>query len=197
MVRDPRGKNKVSQTLQVESWEPDFEALNLCPVEEAEPPFLAAAVKGTRAFFREAAEWQPKQKVRSSNLAAGKSCTRFNDGTGKTYALDLRSQSRFTLLSDPKYLVWQTHFSSDGHWVTFVGIKDQRARLFVAPFRKQPIPRSDWILISDSGWDDKPHFSSNGKLVFFSSDRDGFRWLWQEERTGNIWLMETRDSGQK
>ncbi len=166
------------------------------------------------------------------------------DGNGKTYALDLPSHTKFTLLSDPEYLVWQTHFSSDGHWVTFVGIKDQRARLFVAPFRKQPVPRSEWILISDSGWDDKPHFSSNGKLVFFSSDRDGFRCLWaqplgpdmhpvgsafavyhahvrrqslrnvrliefnlsvapnmldfdQEERTGNIWLMETRDSGQK
>ena len=35
----------MSQTLQVESWEPDFEPLNLCPVEEAEPPFLAAAVE--------------------------------------------------------------------------------------------------------------------------------------------------------
>lgn len=45
------GKNRVSQTLQVESWEPDFEPLNLCPVEEAEPPFLAAAVEELgRAF---------------------------------------------------------------------------------------------------------------------------------------------------
>ena len=48
------GKNKVSQTLQVESWEPDFEPLNLCPVEEAEPPFLAAAVDELgRAFATE------------------------------------------------------------------------------------------------------------------------------------------------
>lgn len=45
------GKNKVSQTLQVESWEPDFEPLNLCPVEEAEPPFLSAAIEELgRAF---------------------------------------------------------------------------------------------------------------------------------------------------
>jgi type I restriction enzyme R subunit len=48
------GKNKVSQTLQVESWEPDFEPLNLCPVEESEPPFLAAAVEElSLAFGRE------------------------------------------------------------------------------------------------------------------------------------------------
>ena len=47
------GKNKVSQTLQVESWEPDFEPLNLCPVEEEEPPFLAAAVDELgRAFAK-------------------------------------------------------------------------------------------------------------------------------------------------
>jgi type I restriction enzyme R subunit len=48
------GKNKVSQTLQVESWEPDFEPLNLCPVEESEPPFLAAAVDELgKAFAKE------------------------------------------------------------------------------------------------------------------------------------------------
>ena len=46
------GKNKVSQTLQVESWEPDFEPLNLCPVDETELPFLAAAVEELgRAFI--------------------------------------------------------------------------------------------------------------------------------------------------
>lgn len=48
------GQNRVSVTLQVASWEPDFEPLNLCPVEETAPPFLAAAVEELgRAFGNE------------------------------------------------------------------------------------------------------------------------------------------------
>jgi Tol biopolymer transport system component len=151
--------------------------------------------------------------------------------------LDLKSASETTLVDDPEYGIWNGHFSPDGRWVTFNGVNGARSRIFVVPFRKGLVPRSEWILIADSGWDDKPHFSSNGKLIFFSSDRDGFRCLWaqpvgpgmhptgapfavyhsherqrslrnidiltfdiavgpnmvvfdQEERTGNIWLLQ-------
>jgi hypothetical protein len=138
--------------------------------------------------------------------------------------------------------VWQAHFSPDGRWVVFDGTKDVRSELFVTPFRKGFVPSSEWIPIADTGGDDKPHFSSDGKLIFFSSDRDGNRCIWaqavgsdmhptgapfavyhaherrrslrnrrnsapssaafkiavgpemllfdQEERTGNIWLLE-------
>ena len=41
---NPGGRKKVSLALQVQSWEPDFAALGLCPDEEADPPFLPAAV---------------------------------------------------------------------------------------------------------------------------------------------------------
>src|SRR5262249_12539798 len=106
------------------------------------------------------------------------------------------------------------------------------------PFRKSLIPKSDWIAITDgSHWDDKPRFSTDDKILFFTSDRDGHRCIWaqclsaemrpqahpfaayhshhprrslgltlldgfelgvgrdfiifnQDERTGNIWLME-------
>ncbi len=156
---------------------------------------------------------------------------------GVVEQLDLKSGSKTTFLEAKGYEVWQSHFSPDGRWVTFNAVKDGRSTLFVAPFRKGLVPRSDWIPIADSGWDDKPHFSANGKLIFFSSDRDGFRCIWaqlvgpdmhpvgaafavyhsherrrsfrnlrnssfeiavgpdmvvfnQEERTGNIWLLE-------
>ena len=38
------GRKKVSVRLQVVSWDTEFEALGLCPVEVDEPPFLQAAV---------------------------------------------------------------------------------------------------------------------------------------------------------
>lgn len=39
------GQKKVRLTLQVTSWEKEFEPLALCPVDDAEPPFLATAVE--------------------------------------------------------------------------------------------------------------------------------------------------------
>ena len=39
------GRKNVSMTLQVASWEPEFEALALCPLDVENPPFLAAAVE--------------------------------------------------------------------------------------------------------------------------------------------------------
>jgi Tol biopolymer transport system component len=162
--------------------------------------------------------------------------------TGIVQELDVESNSRTIFLQDPSYQVWQAHFSPDGRWVVFNGTKDLRSELFVAPFRKGFVPRSEWIPIADTGLDDKPHFSADGKLIFFSSDRDGYRCIWaqavasdmhpagapfavyhaherrrslrnrrrgkaasasfeiavgpemllfnQEERTGNIWLLE-------
>jgi serine/threonine protein kinase/Tol biopolymer transport system component len=156
---------------------------------------------------------------------------------GVVEELDVKSGANARFLEDREYEVFQAHFSPDGRWVAFNAIKDSRSRLFVAPFRKGLAPRSEWIPVADSGWDDKPHYSYDGKLIFFSSDRDGFRCIWaqamgpdmhpigdpfavyhsherrrslrnlrdpafsiaagpnmvvfsQEERTGNIWLMQ-------
>jgi Tol biopolymer transport system component len=157
--------------------------------------------------------------------------------------VDVNSLSKTTFLQDPEYGIWNAHFSPDGRWVTFnVTKRDNTSQVYAVPFRKGLVPRSEWIPISDSGWDDKPHFSANGKLIVFSSDRDGFRCIWarplgpdmhptgdafavyhsherrrslrkldlvtidladgpdmvvfnQEERTGNIWLLEPAKKG--
>ncbi len=93
---------------------------------------------------------------------------------------DLKSLSKTTFVADPEYEVWQAHFSSDGRWVTFNGTKDGRSRVYVVPFRKALVPRSEWIPVTDGQWDDKPRFSYNGKLIFFMSTRDGFRCIWAQ-----------------
>jgi Tol biopolymer transport system component len=158
---------------------------------------------------------------------------------GAVEEMDMDSGSKTMFLDDLESEVWQAHFSPDGRWVTFNSTTKGRtlSRIYVAPFRKALVRRREWIAITDGGSDDKPHFSSNGKLIFFSSERDGFRCIWaqplgpdmhpaglpfavyhfhersralrnmriaafdievgpnmvlfnQEERTGNIWLLE-------
>lgn len=42
---NPGGRKNVSLALQVASWDPEFEPLQLCPLDQTDPPFLPAAVE--------------------------------------------------------------------------------------------------------------------------------------------------------
>jgi Tol biopolymer transport system component len=157
--------------------------------------------------------------------------------------LDLKTKKMTDFLADPGRDLFQAHFSNNGQWVTFNATGNMYSQAYIAPFRKAPVSRTDWIAVTDgSTWDDKPHFSHDDKLVFFTSDRDGFRCVWaqrltlgmhlsgspfpvyhahqsrrslgnstlgglelgvgprilvfnQVESTGNIWLLESKNSG--
>ena len=84
-------------------------------------------------------------------------------------------------LDDPDFDTWEAHFSHDGRWVTFDATqKSKSSRIYVVPFRKAVLPRSEWIAITEGGSGDKPRFSYDGKLIFFRSNRDGSRRLWAQ-----------------
>jgi Tol biopolymer transport system component len=104
-----------------------------------------------------------------------------NGHTSAVYGLDLQSLTKTTFLDDPEFAAYETHFSQDGRWVTFNGIKDGRSQIFIARPHKGPVPRSEWVAITDGIADDKPHFSADGKLIFFTGVRDGFRCIWAQK----------------
>ncbi len=99
---------------------------------------------------------------------------------GKILEMDLKTLKKTMFLDDPGYSVWQGHFSHDGRWVTFNGGNDGHSKIYIAPFRKAVVPRSEWIPISDGPSDDKPRFSRDDRLIFFTSDRDGFLCIWAQ-----------------
>src|SRR5262249_17481492 len=85
------------------------------------------------------------------------------------------------LLNHPSYALFQPQFSPDDRWVSFNGTAAGRSRIFVAPVRGAGlIPESEWIAITDSVWDDKARWSPDGNLLYFISDRDGFRCIWAQ-----------------
>ena len=85
--------------------------------------------------------------------------------------LDLASGSAKTLLDDPDFETWQANFSHDGRWVVFNATPNDRksSRIYIVPFRKAPVPRSEWIPVTPGDWGDKPRFSSDDRLIFFVS----------------------------
>ena len=92
--------------------------------------------------------------------------------------LDVASGSRRDVLSDPKRTLWQPEFSPDDRWVAFEAVSGSSSRLYVVAadaLRRSPPPET-WIAISDGEtWDDKPRWSPDGNLLYFISERDGFR----------------------
>jgi Tol biopolymer transport system component len=82
------------------------------------------------------------------------------------------------IIADPKYSLYQPHFSPDGKWIVFEAVRSLPHRtdstLYVMPARG-----GRWIQITDGKqWDDKPRWSSDGKTIYFLSERMGFFNLW-------------------
>jgi Tol biopolymer transport system component len=79
---------------------------------------------------------------------------------GEVRMLDLQTRTDTTLLKDTGRELYQAHLSNDANWPTFIAVSGTHSQVYVAPFRKALVPKSDWIPVTDgTGWDDKPHFS--------------------------------------
>lgn len=99
---------------------------------------------------------------------------------GAVAVVDPATRSTTPFLRDSQCTTWQAHFSRDGRWVVFNGETHKHSHIFVAPFRRSLVPRAEWIPITNGNWDDKPRFSWDDKLIFFTSDRDGYRCIWAQ-----------------
>jgi Tol biopolymer transport system component/DNA-binding winged helix-turn-helix (wHTH) protein len=97
------------------------------------------------------------------------------------YLLDLATGKKTLLLEHPTSDFFQGNFSPDGRWITFE-MGRPGSRVLIAPLRGEAaIPEKEWICLSDgSSWDDKPRWSPDGNLLYFTSDRDGFVCLWAQ-----------------
>jgi len=76
-------------------------------------------------------------------------------------------------------------FSPNGHWVAFcASAPDGNGReIFIVPNAPDRQLRDDeWISISDGETSDRqPAWSTDGRRLFFISDRDGFRCIWARD----------------
>ena len=82
------------------------------------------------------------------------------------------------IVSDPRYDLWQPHFSPNGRWIVFNAVADSpsaaESTLFVVPLEGGP-----WTRITEGKhWDDKPLWSPDGKTIYFVSGIGGFFNLW-------------------
>ncbi|HYM09591.1 MAG TPA: hypothetical protein VEU62_02600, partial [Bryobacterales bacterium] len=95
--------------------------------------------------------------------------------------LDLASRQKTEILQRPGYAIYRTRFSPDDRWIAFhARNRPGRSTVFVAPFRgATAIADRDWIPVTDGeSYDLAPSWSPDGGVLYFISERDGFRCLW-------------------
>ena len=101
---------------------------------------------------------------------------------------DVDRKARVTVAQRPEGGVLTAgHFSPDGKWMAFhARSKKTTAQVFVVPVDGAiPVPRSRWIAITNGGSEEmEPAWSPNGEMLYFLSDRDGFRCIWAQRLNG-------------
>jgi len=92
--------------------------------------------------------------------------------------LTIASGAKRTALKDSKYGIAAPRFSPDGHWVVFHTTRGPTQRqLFIARYPSE----SDWIPLTDgTGLDRNGVWSPDGNLIYYLSERDGFRCIWAQ-----------------
>jgi Tol biopolymer transport system component/predicted Ser/Thr protein kinase len=104
-------------------------------------------------------------------------------GRSRARLRDLDSGRDDVLIEHPKYAITFPRLSADDRWMLFQTVISQtQRRIFVAPLRGwRAAPESSWVPITDGRTPDRMAvWSPDGNLVYFLSERDGFRCFWAQ-----------------
>jgi len=102
---------------------------------------------------------------------------------GGVDGVDLKSGRRFPLLRAQReqWNLYDAFLSPDERWILFVAKAGaEKARIFVARFQgTTATPREEWLPVTDESLlADKPRFSPDGGLIYFTLDRENSRGIY-------------------
>ena len=104
---------------------------------------------------------------------------------GGVRALDTRSGALPDLFRHPGYLFNQVRCSTDGHWLVAHGRFARTPQIVAIPLKgNQTAPEAEWVTVVDRPGNFIPRWSIDGRVVYFVSQRDGFRCLWAQRVDG-------------
>ena len=93
-----------------------------------------------------------------------------------------RRSVKVALRPAPASVLSGGRFSPDGKWIAFEEIDNRNATARVWIVRAEgplPVPRAEWIAVTGgTSVERDPAWSPGGGLVYFLSERDGFRCIW-------------------
>ncbi len=97
---------------------------------------------------------------------------------------DISSGRETLVLQHPKYNLTAARFSADGRWMSFQKVIEPatRRQILITPIRDGvAADESEWVPITDGlGLDRNAVWSPDGNMLYFLSERDGFRCFWAQ-----------------
>jgi Tol biopolymer transport system component len=81
------------------------------------------------------------------------------------------------IVSDRNHNLFEQRFSPDQRWISFIAVNASDAG--VSTIHTMPASGGPWQAVTDgSTYDDKPHWSPDGRILYFVSHRDGVLNVW-------------------
>jgi hypothetical protein len=81
------------------------------------------------------------------------------------------------IVSDRNHNLFEHRFSPDQRWISFIAVNASDAG--VSTIHTTPAAGGRWQAVTDgSTYDDKPHWSPDGRILYFVSHRDGVLNVW-------------------
>lgn len=107
--------------------------------------------------------------------------TRIAEPRPQVWVRNVESGESTAYLQHGQLPLYGGRVSPDGKWFSFKGDLDSaRTVIFAAPIRPGATPGpEEWVKVSSGrSWDDLPRWSADGAVMYYTSDRDGFRCIW-------------------
>jgi eukaryotic-like serine/threonine-protein kinase len=101
------------------------------------------------------------------------------------YDSDARATVTLARRPDASVILSSARFSQDGQWVAFHALRNatNTAQIWIVPVgSERPVPQTAWIAVSGGdALERDPAWSSDGRFLYFISERDGFRCVWARQ----------------
>jgi len=102
--------------------------------------------------------------------------------------LKIGGRARIPIVQDARYNLMQARLSPDERSIVFVERVDAgHSRIYAAPYQDAgKSPESSWVALTNGeSWDTAPAWSADGRTVYYTSSRDGFRCVWGQRIDGS------------